>query len=198
MGIDRAKDGKLLYHLTFLDNLDSIIEENLLSRRVLNQKSSKFIDAANQEIICKREQLGLDCYIPFHFHPYSAFDVAVKNKFSGDDFIYLCISRVVARKNKFKILPIHPLSAEDKIFLYDYDEGIEKIDWETLMTVGRDDTYTKHVKMAECLTEHRIPIENFHCIYVKSSNVKEIVEKKLRVASVNFPPPYVYIQDCWF
>lgn len=198
MGLDTAKDGKLLYHLTRLENLDSIIEDDLLSRRVLLERARQFIDVANPEIIDRREVLGLDSYIPFHFHPYSAFDVAVKNKYPDDDFIYLCLSRTVARSNNFKILTMHPLAVEDEFILYDYDEGMEMIDWQTLMTVGRDDTYAKHVKMAECLTELSVPIDCFQCIYVKNNEIKEIVEEKLRLGPINCPPPYVSVQNYWF
>lgn len=38
MGIETAKTGKLLYHLTKLENLESIIENGLLPRKeVINQ-----------------------------------------------------------------------------------------------------------------------------------------------------------------
>lgn len=198
MGLDKAKDGRLLYHLTKLDNIDSIIENNLVSRKLLIDNAAEFSDVANHEIISKRELLGLDSYIPFHFHPYSAFDVAVKNTYLNESLIYLCLQREVARDNKFKILPMHPLSIEDELVLYDYDEGMKKIDWDTLMEVGRDDTYAKHVKMAECLTELSIPISCFQCIYVKNDEIKNKVEAKLKKASIDFPPPYVSVQSCWF
>lgn len=46
--------------------------------------------------------------------------------------IYLCFDRELAKLNHFKILPIHPLSL-DECVLYEYDEGFQKIDWDTLM-----------------------------------------------------------------
>ena len=36
MGIETAKTGKLLYHLTKLDNLESIIKYGLLPRKKVN------------------------------------------------------------------------------------------------------------------------------------------------------------------
>lgn len=42
-------------------------------------------------------------------HPYSAFDVAVKNTYSTDEFVYICIRRALAEFNNFKILIKHPL-----------------------------------------------------------------------------------------
>ena len=94
--IDNAKNGKLLYHLTELKNLESIVRLGLVPRKVLLENEVKFEDVANPEIIIKRQELGLSEYIPFHFHPYTAFDVAVKNQHMGEEMIYICIQRELA------------------------------------------------------------------------------------------------------
>jgi hypothetical protein len=197
MGIETAKKGSLLYHLTELDNLDSIIKYGMLPRKTVLEQSIKFKNVANKEIITKRTQLNLDKYTPFHFHPYSAFDVAVKHTYYGNDMIYMCITRELAKINNFKILPKHPLSM-DECMLYSYDEGFSKIDWDTLMEINRTDEYAKQVKMAECLTEKRIAIELFQGIYVQSDDVKEKVSAILNENNKNFPPPYINVQKYWF
>ncbi len=196
MGMQDIRDGKLLYHLTRLDNFDSILEMGLLSRRYVIDNNVNFSDVADQEIITKRTMLGLDDYIPFHFHPYSSFDVAVKSTYSDKEFMYICIKRDLARYNKFKILPKHPLSIEE-CELLDYDEGFNRIDWDTMHTFGTEDEYTKHVKMAECLTDLRINIDFFQCIYVKSNQTKLYIEEKLRRKDIQVPPPFVNVQK-WF
>ena len=197
MGIETAKTGKLLYHLTKLDNLESIIKYGLLPRKKVIEQKINFGDIANPEIISKRTELGLDAYTPFHFHPYSAFDVAVKHTYQEQDMIYLCFDRELARMNHFKILPLHPLSAEECV-LYDYDEGFQRIDWGTMMEKNRTDDYAKHVKMAECLTEKTIPINHFRCIYVESEDVKEKTIFILNENGVDFPPPFINAMGVWF
>jgi hypothetical protein len=84
------KEGKLIYHLTALENLPSIIERGLLPRSKLARKD--FSDIANSDIIDKRHLQNLDNYIPFHFHPRTPFDYKVKFNNPNKDFIYLCIS----------------------------------------------------------------------------------------------------------
>lgn len=197
MGIETAKKGSLLYHLTELDNLDSIIKYGMLPRKTVLEQNIKFENIANMEIISKRKQLNLDMYTPFHFHPYSAFDVAVKHTYYGHDMIYMCITREIAKFNDFKILPKHPLSM-DECVLYNYDDGFNRIDWETLMEKNRTDEYAKQVKMAECLTEKSIPIELFQGIYVQSEEVKGKVSDILHRNNKDFPPPYINVQKCWF
>ena len=167
MGLKDAKEGKLLYHLTELKNLESIIDFGLVPRKILRENTVTFGDVADPEIIRKREVLGLDGYIPFHFHPYSAFDVAVKKTHVGEEMIYICITRSLARRNNFRILPKHPLALEE-CQLYNYDEGFEMIDWDILTRVGQNDEDARQIKMAECLSPLVIPVDAFQCIYVSS------------------------------
>lgn len=196
MGIESAKTGMLLYHLTKLENLESIIVNGLVPRRALLDSGALFNDVADPGIIDKRTQLGLDIYTPFHFHPYSSFDVAVKSKYSDEEFIYICITRENARFNQFKVLPKHPLSI-DECTLLDYDDGFNQIDWEVMVQRGLTDDYAKQVKMAECLTEKRVPANLFKSIAVKNAETKQKVEDMLRANNINGNPPYVNIQR-WF
>ena len=92
MGINNVKQGKLIYHLTKLSNLDSILKYGLLPRKYIINNNISFGDVADKKIISKRALLGLDIYTPFHFHPFSSFDVAVKNTYSNEKFIYICYS----------------------------------------------------------------------------------------------------------
>lgn len=193
MAMGNIKESRLLYHLTRLSNLDSIIEHGLVSRKLVKDNDVKFFDIADQQIISKRTELGLDEYTPFHFHPYSSFDVAVKNTYANEEFIYICIRRDLARDNNFKILPRHPLNDEENFQLYDYDEGFEAIDWETMHTPGTDDRYTKNVKMAECLTPLIVPAKLFHCIFVKNETTRAIVKEKLQSKDITKTPPFVDI-----
>lgn len=113
MGLEGVRDKKLLYHLTKVKNMETIINFGLLPRRYLLRHDMFFGDVADPQIISKREELELDKYTPFHFHPYSAFDVAVKNTYSTDRFVYICIKRALAEFNNFKILIRHPLSQQE-------------------------------------------------------------------------------------
>ena len=197
MGLENVKSGKLLYHLTELKNLESIIRFGLVPRKVLLENTVTFEDIANPEIIVKRERLGLDEYIPFHFHPYTAFDLAVKKQHANDEMMYICIRRELARRNNFEVLPKHPLSLED-CQLYDYEEGFKRIDWDTMAKVGLTDPDSKQTKMAECLSAKVIPVDCFQCFYVPSEQSKEFAENTLRAYGIKFPPPFVNVMPQWF
>ncbi|MDI9208579.1 DUF4433 domain-containing protein [Clostridium butyricum] len=198
MGIENAKQGKLIYHLTKLENLDSILENGLLSRKTDKNNNMSFSDVADKTIIKKRKGLGLNKYVPFHFHPYSSFDVAVKNAFLEDELIYICVSRKTAIKNDFKILPMHPLSKDQSYELFDYDEGFDKIEWEILQHAGLTDKRSRNIKMAECLSNDVVPFEDFRCIYVRNHKVKKKVEEKIEEHGLEYNPPFIYVQKCFF
>lgn len=187
----KIRNGKLFYHLTKLSNLDSIIENGLVSRHILESHRVAFGDVANSQIMSKRKEFGLDHYVPFHFHPYSSFDVIVKNTYSNDEFIYICIYRSLARDNKFLILPRHPLSIEE-VRLLNFDDGMNEIDWDAMESSSTASEYCKNVRMAECLTDKIVPVDCFQSIAVRNQDVKEIVEEKLQ--GVSGLKPYVNIQ----
>ncbi len=197
MGLEGVRDKKLLYHLTRVDNMEMIINYGLLSRRRLLEHKMLFGDVADPQIISKREELGLDIYTPFHFHPYSAFDVAVKNTYSTEKFVYICIRRALAEFNDFKILIKHPLSQQECI-LYNYVDGIRNIDWDTMERVGGTDEYSRNVKMAECLTDKCIPAELFQCVYVPDIETQKYIEGLFQDKGILEQPPYISIQSKWF
>lgn len=165
------KDGKLLYHLTSVSNLESIISLGLLSRNNVKY----FDDVADQEIIDFRRENNLNDLVPFHFFAKNPFDGRVMKDNPHKEFIYICIHRDFAKANNFKIIPKHPKSMET-LKLYDYREGIEIIDWNTMDIrdyVGNN--YCKQVCMAECLSEKTINPVNFFSFFVKT----ELTEKHL-------------------
>ena len=62
--------GKLIYHITSIDNLPSILKFGLLSRKcILQNHDIHFTDIADPEILSKRERYkeALSQYVLFHF-----------------------------------------------------------------------------------------------------------------------------------
>ena len=60
-----VENGKLLWHLTALENIESIFKNGLSCRKKLISKS--FVDIADTNILESRAKFGLENYIPFHF-----------------------------------------------------------------------------------------------------------------------------------
>lgn len=166
--------GKLLYHLTELKNLSTIFKYGLLSRNEMIKRKLKFIDVADEKIIKFREENGLNDFIPFHLFPKNPFDGAVQKAHENKKFIYIVMHRNYAKYNKFKIIPRHPMSME-KLIIYDYKEGMNKIEWDILESKNYVNHECKEICMAECISEEAINTVYFQSIVVKDNDSKKEV-----------------------
>lgn len=168
------RDRKCIYHLTALDNLNSIIDNGLLSRKSLAQGNMSFADVADREIIEKRKSLNIVDCVPFHFHTYTDFDVCVQHQYS-EVFIFLAIYKNKAREKGFLIIPKHPLSCESHE-IFDYDMGIEQINWDIMELTREQDGYDSIVRMAECLSNHcDLVISDINIIFVPNAEIEQSV-----------------------
>ena len=168
---------KLLYHLTHINNLDSIIENGLLSRNQAIQRGLLNKDIANHDILENRQLNHLDDYVLFHFSPYTAFDNAVRYEHGAENFVYITVYRRYAEENGFQIVPRHPLNGEFE--LCDYNEGMNIIDWETMERrmneiAPTNQGYAKEVKMAECISSEPILLQNFAYIYCNERYTEDL------------------------
>lgn len=180
-----VREGKLLYHITALENLENIFTHGLLSRIDALSKGFIIKDVADSKIIEKRTELGILQYVPFHFFEKTPFTHTVYASHPNTTFCVIAIHRTFAQKNNFKICTAHPLSENPKAEILDYDEGIKQISWKSIdvdwdkikkgliRLTDRDD----NVRMAECLATSPVLPQNFQAVYVPSEKVKKQVEK---------------------
>ncbi|WP_413670716.1 DarT ssDNA thymidine ADP-ribosyltransferase family protein [Mucilaginibacter sp. Mucisp86] len=166
------QEGKLLYHLTSLYNVESIFRKGLIARNDLNG----FDDVAEPEIIDHREVMDLNGFVPFHFFAGTPFDGAVQNAYSDKDFVFITICRTFAEKNKFRILTQHPLSLVDCSTL-PYDQGFNSIQWEIMNQRNYNDRICKEICMAECLSPITVKPSDFFCVFTPNDRVNKEVEK---------------------
>ena len=75
----RIQDGKLLYHVTAVENLENIFKHGLLSRTDAISKKLLKVNIADHEIIEKRKELGILQYVPFHFYEKTPFTWTIFN-----------------------------------------------------------------------------------------------------------------------
>lgn len=172
--------GKLLYHITHIDNISSILKNGLLYREELNRRGMyNFRDIADHEIIAKRENYKsrLSKYVPFHFFAKNPFDCAVCNKYDSKNLVIITIRRELHKTKKMFVIPSHPLDTHTPE-IYNYDDGFEKINWNILDMQGNRDYNNPEIKkacMAECLIENIVKPTEFFKLYVKDeASIKDI------------------------
>lgn len=164
------KDKKLLYHLTSLNNIGSILDNGLQPRAAL----TGFHDVADAEILAGRAMHDLHSYVPFHWFACNPFDGRVQKDRPSEDFVLIAVRRTLAKAKNWIVLPKHPLTRQ-AFQLYDYQEGFNLIDWELLEKRDYSDPECKIVCMAECLSPEPVIIADFFMIYVPTEQVRSVV-----------------------
>ena len=165
--------GKLLYHITHVYNILSILKNGLLSREELSKRGlCNFKDIADQEIIAKRENYKsrLSRYVPFHFFAKNPFDCAVCNKYGSKNLVIITIRRDMHKNKRMFIIPSHPLDTHTPE-IYDYDDGFNQINWNILDMQENRDYNKPEIKkacMAECLIEKSVKPTDFFKLYVEN------------------------------
>lgn len=167
------RNGKLLYHITPIENLKSILTHGLHPRKNV----PNFTDVADVEILKDRTKFKLQEFTPFHFIPKSPFAGKVQLTFPEKEFVYLTVTRKLAIHNNFKIVPSHPLHYNEEPLTWDI--GMNTIDWELMAKRDYKDHECKEVCMAECIFEGYILPEHIYCIFVKTEQAKKEVDEML-------------------
>jgi hypothetical protein len=176
------KSGKLLYHLTSFENLEKILKFGLLSRN----DAKAFDDVADQKIIDHRELHNLNSLVPFHFMTKSPFAGVVQKKNADKNFIYITVTRSIAKKLDYKVIVKHPLSLP-KIKLHDYEAGIEAIDWDLMTLREYKNVECRHTCLAECLSPNTVKPSDFHSIFCKDKNTEIHVKQRSMEILGNVP-----------
>ncbi len=168
------REQKLLYHLTSLKNIGSILEHGLMPRA----KLQGFVDVADQGIISNRKRLGLENFVPFHFFSRNPFDGRVQADHPSESFLLIAVNRSIAEARNWNIIPRHPL-ANAAIELMSYAEGFATIDWIVMNSRDYHDANCKSVCMAECLAPGTVMPNDFFKIFVGNECNFYVVKEKL-------------------
>lgn len=167
------KDWLFLYHITCIDNLESILIHWILSRAKVATK--KFVDVASVEILTERG--GLDEFVPFHFFAPTPFAGSIQIDHPDKKFCIITIDRNNARDVGALIIPKHPLHY--KWVPLPYDEWYASIDWEIMSSRDYDNHECKETCLAECIIKDSIDIKLIKFIYVRNNDDKKIIDTLL-------------------
>ena len=175
--MNKVKEGKLLYHVTALENMESILRNGLLSRTDVEGKGILQKDVANSKIIKKRKSLKILDYVPFHFFEPTAFTGNIFENHSDTTFCTIAIRREFAQRSNFKICTAHPLSKKPQAEVLDYEDGFAAIDWDALEKRDYHNEESKNAGMAECLAISPVLPEDFQSVYVPTDKIKQELKK---------------------
>lgn len=166
-----------LYHMTHIDNLESILAHGILS----HDNKFKQVDISNQEVNSRRKNIeplyhrSIHSYVPFYFNPKNAMLYVQKEK--QHDIVILAVNRSLLfacnnKTNKNVIFTDGNASSHETKF-YNELPALYNLDWNCI----HDEHWTNHndgrrIKMSEVLFYDKVPVHNILKIYCNNIHSK--------------------------
>lgn len=184
MGKMGSKEDNFVYHITTLNNFNSIINNGIIPRKQLIENEFSFVDIANPDIINKR---STDAKVLFHLTPYNIFSYALRNKFT--DWVYILVSKQNIEKHNYKVVKNHPLN-ECAEYFDTFEIAYIHIDWEKMKhpySRWYDSAQTidiSRIKMSEVQVDGIIDITEIGSILVGDLMTGEQIVQLLQDANI--------------
>lgn len=174
---------KYLYHITHVNNIQSILEHGILSHNETKNKNINFNSIFNTEVIKKREARhkggrNLLDYSNLYFNPRNPMMCKISKSELEDKIGVLCVNKNIMKCES--VLIADGNAASWKSEFYNYENGITQVlnQWETINSSCWDsNTEQSRAMMAECLVPNMISPKYIEMIYVPSEKTKLLVEQ---------------------
>ncbi len=194
MPIPREHRGRYVYHMTHLDNLESILRNGLLSTNEKTRLDIKHKNIANHGIQNRRAAMNVTCgpigtvhdYVPFYFCPREPMLLGLLNSKNLDQqfIIYLAVTIDVVERED---VVFTSASANTNIppTFYCRPEELTNLRWDLIdsykWSLPSDDD--RHAKMAEMLIHERVEMSEIGFIVVWNKYFKNIANNILTKAN---------------
>ena len=189
-----------LYHMTHINNLDTIFKYGLKSH---GNKYVK-VDISNRDVNNRREVREsiyghkIHDYVPFYFNPRNAMMYVRKE----EDIVILAFDKNLFLKNRDKkvIFTDRNASTEDVLFYKDLKD-LDKLNWEYIKADSwGSEKEIKQKMMAEVLIYKEVEIKYLQKIFVKDELMKKELLKKYWIKNNNFSDkiivkPYLFFKE---
>ncbi len=184
-----------LYHITHINNLDSILKSGFIYSK--NNNPRPIVNIAYEGIQDRRarKQIAikpfgcLHDYVPFYLCPRCPMLLAIHNnavenyKDGQDKIIHLVTTTDLIINDKIQFVFSDGHAAMDISEFFNSITDIDKLDWETIKAEywanTDDDPDKKRRKQAEFLVYEKFPVTGIIGIGVMNENIKQASEKIL-------------------
>ena len=201
MPIPQEHKGRYVYHMTHLDNLESILQHGLLSTNEKTRLGIGHRNIANHGIQNRRATMNVTCgpmgnvhdYVPFYFCPREPMLLGLLNSKNLDQqfIIYLAVEiKSVERED----IVFTSASANTNIHptFYSSPEELANLRWDLIdsnsWTFSSDDD--RHAKMAEMLIHEKVEISEIGFIVAWNKYFKEIANDLLAKSNCQIESRY--------
>ena len=170
MEIPEDYRGRYFYHFTHIDNIESIVENGLLSTNEKLKKNISHADLANENIQKRRSQMDVPCnpfgkihdYVPFYFATINPMLLGVLNRKNIDQplvvFIAISIDKLLKDKVIFTNASANTSCPPN---FYSDPNDLNQLNWNMIDSTrwGSGTDQELHERMAEVLVYKKVPID---------------------------------------
>lgn len=186
----------MIYHITHIDNLESIIELGLLC----HNDAPTEIDISNMSINDVRKEKkepfynrSLHDYVPFFFNPRNPMWFSLKDEYK-DNMIILAFDEDELDLDNNVIFTDKNARNNNAEFFNDKYDAMENIDWDLVWSEKSDrDKDMKSAMMAEILILKKIPIKYLKKIYCIGDKIKRTINKNVNLDDIEI----IQLKDCF-
>ena len=200
---------KLLFHMTHIKNIPSILEnKGLLANSEIGEKKISYQDVANLDIQSRRSGTivplpphgDLHEYVPFYFAERSPMLYSINNNgINQREIVYFVTKTTILHESG---LPYVFTDGHAIMFLtefYSQLNDLDKVDWtimkEKYWADTEEDPDRKRRRQAEFLVHRKVPMDVFLGFAVKDAAMQEELEALLQLHHINKP---VYIRPNFY
>lgn len=188
MEIPYKHRGRYFYHFTHISNIDSIIENGLLSTNEKYSKSIGHTDLANEDIQTRRSQMDVPCspfgkihdYVPFYFTTRNPMLLGVLHRKNIDQqlivFIAISIDKLLEENVIFTDASANKAYPPN---FYNAPESLEQLNWDLIDSSkwGRGIEQELNHRMAEVLVHKKVPVEWIDSFIVYNDICKKEIKR---------------------
>ena len=194
--IDPKYSGRYVYHFTYIDNLERIIKNGLLSTNLKSNKGINHKDIANGVIQHRRSEMRVTCgpggvvhdYVPFYFTKRSPMllNVIKKKNVDQEGIIYLALP-IESIEDKSVVFTDFSANTSTPPNFHSDAKDLNKLNWDIIddrVWIPNNERL-KQQKMAELLVHNKVYLKDISFIIVWDSLIKTHVEELLLKNGVN-------------
>jgi putative nucleotidyltransferase with HDIG domain len=188
MDIPAKYKGKYFYHFTHLENIESILENGLLSTNKKIERKIAHVDLANENIQLRRSEMEVPCepkgtihdYVPFYFTSRNPMLLGVLNRKNIDQplvvYIAVSIEKIVEDNVIFTDASANTTIPPN---FYTNPDDLKHLSWDLINSRkwSEKDKNNLHKRMAEVLIMGNMPISWIDAYYVYNEMAKDEIEK---------------------
>ncbi|HEA69903.1 MAG TPA: DUF4433 domain-containing protein [Desulfobacterales bacterium] len=201
MSVSQNLENRHAYHFTHFQNLDSIIDNEILSTNLKISKGVEHKNIAEKGIQSRRSAMLVPCaqdkrvhdYVPFYFSKKTSMQLGVINKKNVDQayLIYFLIPVSVIEKIDGTVFSDASANTEVPPNFHNFSqvEELENLNWEAIDSKkwsSPNDT-VRHQKMAELLIPDQVMLSDIKSIVVWNKFIKGKVEEVFKSKGVKPP-----------